>query len=236
MEVGYNRPLCAQSEVGKLLQTQIELRDLGCERDERWLFSQLNAEFSSATITQVAGPNGCGKTTLLRVLTSLSSDFTGSILWRGRPMAEVRFDFLQNLLYLGHQPGIKRALTPLDNLNWYANLGGRVAGDPMHALAKAGLAGYENFPCHQLSAGQLRRVALARLFLSQAPLWILDEPFTAIDKNGVAHIENALAEHCRGGGTVILTTHQPLEFEGLRTLDLAAYRGSNKPSGIRHHA
>lgn len=207
-----------------LAERLLTLEQLTCERDERPLFSGLNLDLCTGQAFQILGPNGSGKTTLLRTLAGLSTPARGRILWRGRPQRRCLWDFRQSLLYIGHAPGVKAALTPLENLRWYEALSaGRQQGDPREALARVGLAGYEEQPCYQLSAGQLRRVALARLYLSEAPLWILDEPFTAIDRRGVAELEERMAAHTARGGAVVLTSHQAVDVSVLQTLDLTEY-------------
>ncbi len=189
----------------------IEVRDLYCERDERILFEGLNFSVNAGEVWQVEGPNGSGKTTLLRILSSLSRAFEGEIFWRGESVDHVRDDFMSSLLYFGHLPGIKATLTPQENLRWYSAIHPMTRHEGIDdALHRVGLLGYEDVPCHALSAGQKRRVSLARLYLSDAPLWILDEPFTAIDKGGVAEKEALIAAHAAKGGTVILTTHHEL--------------------------
>lgn len=193
--------------------------DLCCERDDRRLVNHLNLDIQPGTIHQVEGPNGSGKTTLLRVLCGLSSRYSGEILWRGQPLRRARTEFLSDLLYIGHGAGIKAALTARENLRWHRamksdvleNVGGDRADDAIEAaLRKVGLYGYEDAPCFTLSAGQQRRVGLARLFLVAAGLWILDEPFTAIDRQGVRELEGWIDEHASAGGSVILTTHHDI--------------------------
>ncbi|WP_207062455.1 cytochrome c biogenesis heme-transporting ATPase CcmA [Motiliproteus sp. SC1-56] len=202
----------------------LEAKDLFCERDERVLFEGLSFAIAPGEIVQVEGPNGSGKTTLLRLLSGLSCAWEGDLFWRGEPIASVRDDFFNSLLYFGHQAGIKAVLTPEENLRWYSALHPLTDPDGISdALYEVGLYGYEDVPCHSLSAGQNRRVSLARLYLSQAPLWILDEPFTAIDKRGVAKQEALIASHAERGGTVILTTHHELGIdERVRKITLGA--------------
>lgn len=199
----------------------IELHNLSCERDERVLFARLNAQFSAGQVVQILGPNGSGKTTLLRTLAGVSHDYTGDILWCGENVRNHRWDFASQLLYLGHLPGVKKSLTTLENLRWYAALQGEVDdAQLLEALAQVKLAGYEDTPCYQLSAGQTRRVALARLAFSTAKVWILDEPFTALDKTGVAQLESRLENHAAKGGLVLVTSHQDIAIPGLQVLDL----------------
>lgn len=199
----------------------IELRDFACERDERLLFRALNAAFAAGQVVQIVGPNGSGKTTLLRILAGISQDYHGEIFWRGQTLSAVAWEYANELLYLGHLPGIKKSLTPLENLHWYAAIQGDVDdGVLLNALAEVNLAGYEDTPCYQLSAGQLRRVALARLVFSRATLWILDEPFTALDKKGVAQLEARLANHAASGGLVLVTSHQDINVPNLQQLNL----------------
>ena len=174
--------------------------DLCLERGGRELFRDLAFEVSPGQLLQVDGPNGAGKTSLLRILAGLSRyGFSGRVERR------------TPLLYLGHHPAVKALLTPRENLAWH--VAGEAAyngGQIEEALARVGLYGYEDVPSHALSAGQHRRVNLARLYLSHCPLWLLDEPFTAIDKGGVAELETLLVEHVGRGGAVVLTSHQVL--------------------------
>ena len=188
----------------------LEVCNLYCERDDRELFSDLSFSLSAGEIMQIEGPNGSGKTTLLRSLCGLSSRYEGDILWRGESVRRHRPQFFSEMLYLGHAGGIKAALTPRENLTWQAGLRGEDPADIDRALDQVGLYGFEDMPCYLLSAGQQRRVNLARLFLLPAALWVLDEPFTAIDKQGVKELESWIEQHADNGGMVILTTHHQL--------------------------
>ena len=190
----------------------LELRDVVCERDDQALFAPVSLRLRAGDVVQLEGPNGIGKTSLLRCLVGLSSRSRGELSWRGRPLAQARAEFAADTLFLGHAAGLKAALSARENLRWWAGVRGFDAPAADRALAKVGLAGYEDSPCYQLSAGQQRRVALARLFLRPAALWILDEPFTAIDRHGAAELEGWLAAQADGGGAVLLTTHQPLNL------------------------
>ena len=199
----------------------LELRNLACERDERFLFAQLNASFYAGQVVQILGPNGSGKTTLLRMLAGVSKDFYGDIFWQSRPLKDAVWEYANDLLYLGHLPGIKKSLSPLENLRWYAAAQGGVAdADLIKSLTQVQLSGYEDTPCYRLSAGQLRRVALARLAFSNAKIWVLDEPFTALDKSGVAELEARLIAHAAAGGLVLVTSHQDINVPNLQFLDL----------------
>ncbi len=182
-----------------------------CERDDRVLFENLSFSLKSGEIIQVEGQNGSGKTSLLRILCGLNQNYEGDILWQNQAVDEVRDQFLSSLLYLGHHPGIKTVLSAEENLRWYEALHPMTDSANMEtALKQVGLRGFEDVPCQNLSAGQHRRVALARLRMSNAPLWILDEPFTAIDKQGVIEQEALIAAHAEAGGSIVLTTHHQL--------------------------
>lgn len=204
----------------------IEARSLYCERDERILFSDLNLNVGSGELVQIKGSNGSGKTSLLRILCGLNEDFDGEILWKGEPLAEVRDDFLASIIYIGHRAGVNRILTPRENLRWSASLHYPANDEKIvAALGRLGLRAYEDIPCRNLSAGQTQRVALARLLISGASLWILDEPFTTLDVYGVKNLENLLAEHVESGGAVMLTTHHTLDVRcKSRSIGLDAQR------------
>lgn len=189
----------------------LTLAGLRAERDGRVLFDGLALSAGAGEVLRIEGANGAGKTTLLRILCGLDLDFDGEVRW---PSAARRgVPWRQDLLFLGHLPGVKAALSARANLAWLTALRERpLTGDVDAALAQVGLAGLEDVPVAALSAGQRRRVGLARLFLEDAPVWVLDEPFTAIDVHGVQMLEQRLAAHAASGGLVVLTTHQPLSI------------------------
>ena len=175
-------------------------RSLSLLRGGRELFNDLSFAVQPGQLWQVDGPNGAGKTSLIRILCGLSRYGYEGTVERHVP-----------LLYLGHHAAVKALLTPRENLALHTS-GVERYSDPQieAALSSVGLYGYEDVPSHTLSAGQHRRVNLARLFLSRSPLWLLDEPFTAIDKEGVAKLEGLLQSHVERGGSVVMTSHQVL--------------------------
>lgn len=186
----------------------LEVKNLFCERDERILFNNFSMRVDTTDVVQIVGQNGSGKTTLLRILCGLSDAYSGDILWQGEPLEETREAYYQAMLYVGHLAGVKGILTPEENLQWMIQLDQNLNQCSIaQALKQIGLYGFEDVPCHSLSAGQKRRVGLARLYLSSAPLWILDEPFTALDKKGVHEKEALIAKHVQTGGSVVFTTH-----------------------------
>lgn len=200
----------------------LEATALSCERDWRLLFENLDISLDSGQMLQVSGPNGSGKTSLLRVLAGLRPATSGTVRLKGQPLVSRSAD----LLWIGHAAGIKGLLSAEENLAWLCALHRPASREQIwQALEAVGLRGFEDVPCHTLSAGQQRRVALARLYLDGPPLWILDEPFTALDKQAVSQLEDHLAEHCREGGLVVLTTHHSLSRvpDGYRDLDLGQH-------------
>lgn len=173
---------------------------LGLERGGRQLFRDLSFSVEPGQLLQVEGANGAGKTSLMRILAGLS-----------RYGFEGKVERHAALMYLGHKSAVKGLLSVRENLAWHlAGEGDFSASALDQALEKVGLYGYEDSLAHTLSAGQHRRVNLARLYLSDSPLWLLDEPFTAIDRQGVAELEALLVAHTAAGGSVVLTSHQTL--------------------------
>ncbi len=212
---GRREPLKRETDI------RLEARNLECVRDDRTLFSKLSFSVHPGEVVQVEGCNGSGKTSLLRILCGLSLPNEGEVLWRGEEIWSVRPEYYSELSYLGHAPGVKLELTPLENLRMARAL--KPSRDTIvleEVLERVGLYGFEDVPARMLSAGQCRRVALARFLVLRSILWILDEPFTAIDKRGVKYVEALIAEHSRNGGMVILTTHHTARLDGCKVTNL----------------
>lgn len=204
---------------------QIDIIDLACERDERELFAGLSCRLQAGDVLQVAGPNGAGKTSLLRIMAGLMPASAGDIHYAGRSIlgGSGRDHWRRHLLFLGHATAVKATLSAEENLSWLCALDQPVGREAIwDALAAVGLRGYEDVPCRQMSAGQQRRVALARLRLQSAkPVWVLDEPFTALDKAAVQVLEQQILDFARDGGIAVLTTHHSLDhLSEVRRLDL----------------
>ncbi len=190
----------------------LELRDLACVRGRRSLFRGLNLVLPPGQLLRVSGVNGAGKTSLLRMLCGLLAPAQGQVLWQGQGVHGAREAFHQQLIYLGHAAALKDDLSPLENLLVATRLGGWPADEPAarRALADAGLRGREHVPSRILSQGQRRRAALARLPLGGARLWVLDEPFNALDTAATAWLLGLIEAHLQRGGMAVLTSHQPV--------------------------
>jgi heme exporter protein A len=196
--------------------------ELECVKGYDRLFTGISFTLQAGEVLQIQGTNGSGKTSLLRILTGLSQAETGEILWNGTNIDIDRASYLENLIYIGHSNGLKAELSAIENLQLSRQYLGYSNDKPtQQALKEVGLTGYEHILAHQLSAGQNRRVTLARLSLNVAPLWILDEPITAIDADGVSAFEKTIETHALNGGMVILTTHQTLNFGKANTRSLS---------------
>ena len=188
----------------------LEVVNLQCTRGDRRLFSGVEFTVEAGELLHLYGHNGSGKTTLMRTLCGLISPTEGEVRWNNLPIRKQRDEYAAELLYLGHKNGLKDDLTGVENLLVACRMAGlKVEEDRAWAvLEQMGLRGHEDLPSRVLSQGQQKRVALAKLLLSRAQLWILDEPFVGLDVAAVALLENVLAEHVAGGGMVVLTTHQ----------------------------
>lgn len=192
----------------------LSARQLSCIRQDRVLFEQLELQLHAGEVLQIAGKNGAGKSSLLRILAGLSDPEDGEIVYQQQPLLQSADDYADNLCFIGHLAGVQPQLTALENLAFWRACFALEPADDWALLAQLGLAGLEDIPCQQLSAGQQRRVSLARLWLTTAQIWILDEPFTALDQSAIAALTKRMAAHCEAGGAVLLTSHQPVEVPG----------------------
>jgi heme exporter protein A len=203
----------------------LQAHELACVRGDRPLFRGLKFTLESGQALHLVGANGSGKTSLLRLLCGLSAPAEGEVRWKGESIRSLREEFYRELIYIGHAPAVKDDLSAMENLLTSAMVAGLdVAPEQARqALRGIGLGGREDLPTKVLSQGQRRRVALSRLLLAaRVPLWILDEPFTALDKRAVVNLCQVIEAHVQDGGMVIYTTHQEVEFEAqqARRLDL----------------
>ncbi|MCK6411599.1 MAG: cytochrome c biogenesis heme-transporting ATPase CcmA [Azonexus sp.] len=187
---------------------------LACVRGERRLFANVGFRLDGGELLYLQGRNGAGKTSLLRMLIGLLPPEAGQILWRGQDIHEQIDEYRAELCYLGHHNAIKEELTPLENLLLSARLADETLSedDALDALEQVGLAGREDLACKYLSQGQKRRVALARLVKERRALWVLDEPFVALDVAAVAWLAGIISGHLQRGGLAVMTTHQPVDI------------------------
>jgi len=201
----------------------LEISNLACARGDHQLFSGLSFSLSQGELLQVEGINGSGKTSLLRTLCGFMIPEAGEVRWRGENIRELREEYHAEMVYLGHLNAIKDELNALENLHINAGLSGCALDNKqaIAALRRMGLRGRETLPVKVLSQGQRRRVALARLLVGNASLWILDEPLTALDVGAVGLMQELIGEHLAKQGMVIYTTHQPLEVAGVTTRRLS---------------
>ena len=184
--------------------------NLAVVRGERMLFGKLSFELKNGTVMYLQGENGTGKTTLLRTICGLSQPYAGSIHWNRESIATLAEEYSKNILYIGHLPGIKEDLTAIENLQFSLALLGSKVEKPqvMQVLETLGLAKALHLPTRMLSQGQKRRVVLARLWLQNAPMWILDEPFTALDVAATDLLKQKIEDFANAGGMVVMTSHQ----------------------------
>jgi len=209
----------------------LEITNLACSRGDRQLFAGLNFSLEPGSLLYVEGRNGTGKSTLLRTICGLFLADDGEILWNGESAHSLAEDYTKEVVYLGHHNGIKDDLSGLENLRTSTVLDGDDVTEEQiwDALKKMGLAGFEDLPTRVLSQGQKRRVALARLLLNSSKLWILDEPFTALDVAAVDLLQSVIADHINSGGMVVLTTHQEVALTSgqIQRLELGKKKNKN---------
>ncbi|MFK8068192.1 MAG: cytochrome c biogenesis heme-transporting ATPase CcmA [Gammaproteobacteria bacterium] len=211
------------------MSAKLIAKSLEYSRNDHVLFSNLDFEVNSGEVLQIEGSNGSGKTTLLRILCGLIKADLGQIFWSDQDIQKDRYDYSVNTSYVGHHDGLKGDCTPLENLSLSAALFGSKKNkqdslSPQEAIKKVGLGGFEYQLCRTLSAGQRRRVALARLLISPTKLWILDEPFTAIDKSGIGELTGIIADHANSDGMVILTSHHDVDLPEVKKISLEVER------------
>jgi len=195
---------------------------LSCLRGDRLLFKNIGIELNSGDLLYVLGENGSGKSSLLRMLCGLLMPEDGTVFWCGKKIKEEAEDYRSNLLYIGHLNGLKDDLTALENLQVSARLSGNEVDEieTLAALSAIGIERCANLPVRVLSQGQKRRVALARLWLTKSKLWILDEPFAALDISSVNVLASRLSQHMSNGGMTIITTHQDVTINAQSTQTL----------------
>ena len=187
----------------------LEASHLSCIKKDRVLFDGLSLQLKKSELMYLRGPNGAGKTSLLRILSGLSQPASGCVTWRGKPLD---LQWYREMIYVGHKPGVNGTLTAVENLRFWCFQHAIDVTDThiLDVLSVLELVGLEDMPCRMLSAGQQRRVALAKLWLKPASVWLLDEPFTALDVEGVLQLEKVMCQHVKAGGSILTTSHQPL--------------------------
>jgi len=202
----------------------LKIDNLCCIQDDRILFEHLSLSLLSGQMLLVEGRNGSGKTSLLRILTGLKMADEGQIYWHETAISEQGSDYHQQVTYVGHHDGVKRDLTCLENLHLVQAMGNPSTVDPDDALEQVNLYHYGNTPVSNLSAGQRRRLALTRLIVTEADLWILDEPYTSLDKVSTALFQSIFEAHLKRGGIIVMTSHHDIEMPSadLIRLDLSA--------------
>lgn len=207
----------------------LEADALECQRGGRVLFRGLSFSLGPGEMLEVSGPNGSGKTSLMRMLCGLLPPSAGEIRWHGGNIRSLKEEYLKGLAYLGHANGVKAELSAVENLRISSGLDGNNPGGQEigAALRRMGLGGREKLTAKQLSQGQQRRLALARLLVGGKALWVLDEPLTALDADAVRLVQTVIGEHLGGGGMAVLTTHQQLDVPAgsTRRIDLAGAGG-----------
>ena len=195
-------------------RVSLQVKALSCIRDDRFLFEDLSFLIKGQQVLLLEGKNGSGKTSLLRILCGFREPDTGEIYWCGEPLDN---QYYAKMVYVGHRDGVKNELTVRENLMISQALGVANQLSIEQALLKVGLQGFDDILVQSLSAGQKRRLSLARLLISESILWILDEPFTSLDKAGIAMVESFITEHVEHGGMVIMTSHHDVDLANIHS-------------------
>jgi heme exporter protein A len=199
--------------------SKLKINNLSCQRGYNLLFKNLSFELNSGEVLKISGPNGSGKTSLMKILAGLNSFETGSIEYDNIKINSEKYNL--DFLYLGHLAALSPELSCLENLKYTAHLGNNnLKPDFSDALTKVGLEKFENELVGKLSAGQKKRIALSLLFITQSKVWLLDEPFSALDSQAIKIIESRIEEHCNSGGLCILTTHQECNIKNIKEISL----------------
>ncbi len=198
----------------------LNVRKLSCLRDDRVLFDNLNIHLDAGQVLLVEGRNGSGKTSLLRILCGIRLPESGEVFWCGKPIHELGAAFHEQMAYVGHHDGIKGDLTVLENIRLARALGKPSSAAIDDILEQIKLSGYEDVMTQALSAGQRRKLALSRLLATDSLLWILDEPFTSLDRSAIEMFEGFMLAHTAAGGMVILTSHHEVNLKGLTPISL----------------
>jgi heme exporter protein A len=206
--------------------SELVAESLACRRGERLVFTGLECRLPAGGALVLSGSNGSGKSSLLRLFATLLAPAAGRLLWGGVPVLRDAASYRARIHYVGHQDATKPALSPREMLGFWAALRGTAMPEIEPALAAFALGAVADRPCRWLSAGQRRRLALARLVATPAPIWLLDEPNAALDEDGAARLQTLIAEHRAAGGRVAIATHQPLRLEGAAVLVLEDFTAS----------
>ena len=197
----------------------LKISNLSCQRGYNLLFENLSFELNSGEVLTISGPNGSGKTSLIKILAGLNSFETGSIKYDDTKINSEKYNL--DFLYLGHLAALSPELSCLENLKYTAHLGNNnINIDVSGALTEVGLEKFENELVGKLSAGQRKRIALSLLFITQSKVWLLDEPFSALDSKAIKIIETRIEDHCSTGGLCILTTHQECNIKNIKEISL----------------
>ena len=198
----------------------LEARELQCERGGRTLFRELSFSMKGGELLRIAGPNGSGKSSLLRILCGLLAPAAGEVRWKGEPIRALKEEYSKELVYFGHAAGVKDELTAGENLDIACRLAGQRARADSIQAALGRFAVPPGPVVRRLSQGQRRRAALARLCVYPGPLWLLDEPFSALDAEGIDVLKNLFEKHVAGGGAIAFTTHQDPGLTAARVIEL----------------